>query len=161
MAVTLNHSDGPVLDGELVDISAGGVGTRHKDAKGIVPLIGEVWSDCHIALPDGHKVALQHSRSATSATRAAPGQVRIGSRFVDLDRIAAQEHRGIRRPPGARRPAQDAPHPQRIAGPSGRPIPDADPAGRAAKPSVLPRFPPRPPGSARRRGFSRPRGSPV
>lgn len=84
--VTLNHSDGLVLTGELVDISPGGVGTRHKDTKGIVPLIGEVWSDCHIALPDGHEIACSlEIRNIGHEGRSA--KVRIGSRFVDLDRI--------------------------------------------------------------------------
>lgn len=83
--VTLNHSDGLVLTGELVDISAGGIGTRHKDTKGIVPLIGELWADCHIVLPDGHEIQCTlEIRNVGHEGRS--GKVRIGSRFIDLDR---------------------------------------------------------------------------
>lgn len=82
--VTLNHSDGLVLRGDLVDISAGGIGSRHKDAKGIVPLIGETWDDCHIGLPDGHDIhcALE-IRNVGHDSR---GQLRVGSRFTKVDR---------------------------------------------------------------------------
>lgn len=83
--VVFNHPDGLVLNGELVDISAGGIGTRHKDPKGIVPLIGEVWTGCLIDLPDGHAITCNlEIRNVGHEGRT--GRLRIGSRFTDIDR---------------------------------------------------------------------------
>jgi c-di-GMP-binding flagellar brake protein YcgR len=83
--VTLAQSEGPVLNGELYDISAGGLGTRHRDPKGLAPLLGEVWEACRIRLPDAQEVKCgieiryigQDERN---------GQLRLGGRFVDITR---------------------------------------------------------------------------
>jgi c-di-GMP-binding flagellar brake protein YcgR len=83
--VMMQRADRATLQGELFDISSGGVGTRHKKSEGIVPMLGEVWEHCQLHLPDGQDIvcALEIrfiGRGEQSAS------LRLGGRFVDITR---------------------------------------------------------------------------
>ena len=82
--VALQNGEGMVQNGELYDISAGGIGTRHKSAKGPVPLLGEVWQECRIKLPQQELVCALEIRYVGQDSRTA--QLRLGGRFVDITR---------------------------------------------------------------------------
>lgn len=83
--VTLRQGDELVINGELFDISAGGIGTRHRERHGPVPLLGEVWEDCRIQLPEMQEVqcALE-IRYVGQDERS--GHLRLGGRFVNITR---------------------------------------------------------------------------
>jgi c-di-GMP-binding flagellar brake protein YcgR len=85
VGVSLRHPDGLVLNGELADISAGGIGTRFKDSKGVVPLLGEVWKECHILLPQAQEILCAvEVRYVGQDPRT--GRLRLGGRFVEITR---------------------------------------------------------------------------
>jgi c-di-GMP-binding flagellar brake protein YcgR len=110
--VVLQRADQPTLHGELFDISAGGVGTRHKKSEGAVPMLGEVWEHCRIQLPEGQDIhcALEIRFIGQSEQ---DRSLRIGGRFVDIARpqlkqvenfVAALERERLRK---ARRIRED------------------------------------------------------
>ena len=81
--VELQRDDGVRLSGELLDISVGGIGTRHKTAKG-APLLGEIWQSCRIVLPDRQQIACAlEVRYVGTGERSS---LRIGARFVEIER---------------------------------------------------------------------------
>jgi len=83
--VTLEHNEGFVLKGELYDISAGGIGTRHRDKREVVPLLGDIWPKCSIVLPGHENIAFAlEIRYVGEETRG--NLLRLGGRFVDITR---------------------------------------------------------------------------
>lgn len=82
--VSLQNGDGMVQQGELCDISAGGIGTRHKNSKGPVPLLGEVWEECRIKLPEQEVVCALEIRYVGQDSR--NGHLRLGGRFANINR---------------------------------------------------------------------------
>lgn len=83
--VVLQKADHPPLAGELYDLSAGGIGTRHKKSDGAVPMLGDIWGQCRIQLPEGQDIrcALE-IRFIGHDERG--GSLRLGGRFVDITR---------------------------------------------------------------------------
>jgi c-di-GMP-binding flagellar brake protein YcgR len=85
VAVTLAQNSELVLEGELYDISSGGIGTRHRRPRGIVPLLGETWSQCEIKLPRNEiiRCALEIRFVGQDARTS---HLRLGGRFIDISR---------------------------------------------------------------------------
>ena len=88
--VVLQRADRATLHGELFDLSAGGVGTRHKQSGGTVPMLGEVWEHCRLQLPEGHDIACAlEIRFIGHDERG--GNLRLGGRFVDITRLQLKQ----------------------------------------------------------------------
>lgn len=83
--VMLTREDGVVLEGQLYDISVGGIGTRHKQGKTDDVQQGAVWKECFIRLDGEHEI-----RSAIEVRFVGEDQrshlLRVGGRFLDLTR---------------------------------------------------------------------------
>lgn len=87
--VHIGRDDGTQLSGELFDISIGGVGTRHKAPKGMLPLLGEVCKDCRIVLPGRQEITCAlEIRYVGNGDR---NSLRIGARFVDIQRPSLKQ----------------------------------------------------------------------
>ena len=81
--VLLTREDGVTLEGQLYDISIGGIGTRHKPGKANEIQQGGVWDECIIQL-DGK----QEIRSALEVCFVGEDsrQMRLGGKFLELTR---------------------------------------------------------------------------
>jgi len=81
--VLLAREDGAALEGELFDISVGGIGTRHKPGKATEVRQGEIWDDCIIRLEGSQEI-----RSAIEVCfigeDSRSRQMRLGGRFIKL-----------------------------------------------------------------------------
>lgn len=83
--VTLEHNEAGILKGELYDISAGGICTRHRGKQDIVPMLGDIWPKCTIALPGGDQIPFAlEIRYVGNESRG--NLLRLGGRFVDITR---------------------------------------------------------------------------
>jgi c-di-GMP-binding flagellar brake protein YcgR len=82
--VELVRDDGVRLSGELVDISAGGIGTRHKTARSVLPLLGEEWKDCRIVLPDAQEIRC--ALEIRYVGRDDRSGLRLGARYLEIAR---------------------------------------------------------------------------
>lgn len=82
--VQLEREDGLQLGGELFDISVGGIGSRHKATTGVLPLLGEIWEECRITLPDRQQITCGLEIRYVGAGER--NGLRIGARFVDIQR---------------------------------------------------------------------------
>lgn len=92
--VTLEHNEGMVLKGELYDISAGGIGTRHREKHEMLPLLGDIWPKCSIVLPGNENVVFALEIRYVEED---PGGkiLRLGGRFVDIARPALKAVEGF------------------------------------------------------------------
>jgi c-di-GMP-binding flagellar brake protein YcgR len=83
--VTLTREDGVVLEGQLYDISVGGIGTRHKQGKADDIRQGAVWEECRIRLDGEHEIRSPIEVRFSGEDRRSR-QLRVGGRFLSLTR---------------------------------------------------------------------------
>ena len=83
--VLLAREDGVTLEGQLYDISMGGIGTRHKPGKTNEVQQGEVWSECIIQL-DGKQEIRSAIEVCFIGEDSRSRQMRMGGKFLKLAR---------------------------------------------------------------------------
>jgi c-di-GMP-binding flagellar brake protein YcgR len=83
--VLLTREDGVVVEGQLYDISVGGIGSRHPVGKAHDIQQGATWEECRIRLDGDHEI-----RSALEVRfigeDARSRQMRVGGKFLNLAR---------------------------------------------------------------------------
>jgi len=84
--VLLTRADGVTLEGQLFDISVGGIGTRHKPGKTDLVQQGEVWGECIIRL-DGKQEIRSALEVCFIGEDSRSRQMRLGGKFLKLDRL--------------------------------------------------------------------------
>jgi len=83
--VLLTRDDGATLEGQLFDISVGGIGTRHKPGKTIDIQQGGVWDECIIRL-DGNQEIRGALEVCFIGEDSRSRQMRLGGKFLNLTR---------------------------------------------------------------------------
>jgi len=83
--VVLRRNDDREFNGELLDISRGGIGMRIKSGKQVAPQPGERWEECRIT-PAGHPPIVTPVEIRFIAQDVRPGCFRMGLQFVDIPR---------------------------------------------------------------------------
>jgi c-di-GMP-binding flagellar brake protein YcgR len=83
--VMLTRDDGTTLEGQLFDISVGGIGTRHKPAKSSIIQQGEIWNECVIRL-DGKQEVHSAIEVCFIGEDSRTKQMRLGGKFINLTR---------------------------------------------------------------------------
>lgn len=82
--VLLTREDGTTLNGELIDISTGGIGTHHKNAAPEKLHQGGVWDECLIRLP-GHADDIRSPLEICFAGEDRRShKLRVGGKFLNL-----------------------------------------------------------------------------
>lgn len=82
--VLLTRQDGTSLNGELIDISTGGIGSRHKSALPVKLHQGGIWDECLIQLP-GHADDIRSPLEICFAGEDSRNhKLRVGGKFLNL-----------------------------------------------------------------------------
>jgi len=83
--VLLTRADGVTLEGQLYDISMGGIGTRYKPGKTDNVRQGGVWDECIIRL-DGKQEIRSSLEVCFIGEDTRSRQMRLGGKFIQLAR---------------------------------------------------------------------------